>query len=74
MLIKAGALRGSVHELSDALSTQINHEIDELTLKKWFEEYCLRFQRYTPQWARESKDLFVTGSFISDENQRILQP
>ena len=38
------------------------HEIDEATLKKWFEECNLLYQRYIPQWAQESKDLFVTGS------------
>ena len=38
------------------------HEIDEATLKKWFEEFNLLYQRYIPQWAQESKDLFVTGS------------
>lgn len=61
-MIKTRVLHGSVHELYDALSTQINHEIDEATLKKWFEECNLLYQRYTPQWAQESKDLFVTGS------------
>jgi ubiquinone/menaquinone biosynthesis C-methylase UbiE len=67
LLIKTGILHGSVHELYDALSTQINHEIDESTLKKWFEDYRLLYQRYTPQWARESRDLFVTGSRIRSE-------
>jgi 2-polyprenyl-3-methyl-5-hydroxy-6-metoxy-1,4-benzoquinol methylase len=64
-LIKSGILHGSVHELYDTLSTQINHEIEESVLKGWFEEYNLKYQRYTPQWARNSRDLFVTGSKIS---------
>jgi 2-polyprenyl-3-methyl-5-hydroxy-6-metoxy-1,4-benzoquinol methylase len=59
-----GILHGSVHELYDALSTQINHEINELTLKQWFAENDLSYHRYTPQWAKASKDLFVTGSPI----------
>jgi hypothetical protein len=64
-LIKSGFLHGSVHELYDTLSTQINHEIEESVLKEWFEEYNLKYQRYTPQWAHNSRDLFVTGSKIS---------
>jgi 2-polyprenyl-3-methyl-5-hydroxy-6-metoxy-1,4-benzoquinol methylase len=64
-LIKTGFLHGSVHELYDTLSTQINHEIEESVLKGWFEEYNLKYQRYTPQWAHNSRDLFVTGSKIS---------
>ena len=64
-LIKSGILHGSVHELYDTLSTQINHEIEESVLKGWFEEYNLKYQRYTPQWAHNSRDLFVTGSKIS---------
>jgi 2-polyprenyl-3-methyl-5-hydroxy-6-metoxy-1,4-benzoquinol methylase len=59
-----GILHGSIHELYDALSTQINHEINELTLKQWFAENDLSYHRYTPQWAKASKDLFVTGSPI----------
>ena len=62
LLIKTGLLHGSVHELYDTLSTQINHEIKESILKQWFEEYNLKYQRYTPQWANKSRDLFVTGS------------
>jgi hypothetical protein len=62
-----GILHGSVHELYDALSTQINHEINELTLKQWFAENDLSYHRYTPQWAKASKDLFVTGSPISEK-------
>jgi ubiquinone/menaquinone biosynthesis C-methylase UbiE len=64
-LIRIGFLHGSVHELYDTLSTQINHEIEETVLKGWFEEYNLKYQRYTPQWAHNSRDLFVTGSKIS---------
>ena len=64
-LIKTGFLHGSVHELYDTLSTQINHEIEEAILKGWFEEYNLKYQRHTPQWAHNTRDLFVTGSKIS---------
>ena len=64
LFIKTGVLQGSVHEWYDALSTQINHEIEEPTVKQWFEEYRLLYKRYTPQWAHGSKDLFVTGSRI----------
>jgi 2-polyprenyl-3-methyl-5-hydroxy-6-metoxy-1,4-benzoquinol methylase len=60
-LSRIGILHGSVHELYDALSTQINHEINELNLKQWFAENDLSYHRYTPQWAKASKDLFVTG-------------
>jgi 2-polyprenyl-3-methyl-5-hydroxy-6-metoxy-1,4-benzoquinol methylase len=66
-LSRIGILHGSVHELYDALSTQINHEINELTLKQWFAENDLSYHRYTPQWAKASKDLFVTGSPIPYE-------
>ena len=62
LLTRIRITNGSVHELYDALSTQINHEINESTLKQWFEENSLLYQRYTPQWAKKSKDLFVTGS------------
>jgi 2-polyprenyl-3-methyl-5-hydroxy-6-metoxy-1,4-benzoquinol methylase len=61
MLIKMGILHGSVHELFDTLSTQINFEISEEELKKWFSRYNLTYHRYTPQWVKESRDLFVTG-------------
>ena len=64
LFIKTGVLHWSVHEVYDALSTQINHEIDEPTVKQWFEESHLLYKRYTPQWAHRSKDLFVTGSRI----------
>jgi hypothetical protein len=70
-LIKTGILHGSVHELYDSLSTQINHEIEESVLKRWFEEYNLKYQRYTPQWTRNSRDLFVTGSKISESTNKI---
>ncbi len=70
-LIKTGILHGSVHELYDSLSTQINHEIEESVLKRWFEEYNLKYKRYTPQWARNSRDLFVTGSKISESTNKI---
>ena len=62
LLTRIRILHGSIHELYDALSTQINHEINESTLKQWFEENGLLYQRYTPQWAKKSRDLFVTGS------------
>jgi len=61
MLIRMGFLHGSVHELFDTLSTQINFEISEEELKKWFSIYNLTYRRYTPQWVKESRDLFVTG-------------
>jgi ubiquinone/menaquinone biosynthesis C-methylase UbiE len=64
LFIKTGVLHGSVHEWYDALSTQINHEIEEPTVKQWFEEFRLLYKRYTPQWAHGSKDLFVTGTRI----------
>ena len=67
LLSKTGIIHGSIHELYDALSTQINHEIDESTLKQWFEEKGLSYNRYTPEWAKESKDLFVTGSRVLSE-------
>jgi 2-polyprenyl-3-methyl-5-hydroxy-6-metoxy-1,4-benzoquinol methylase len=71
LLSKTGIIHGSIHELYDALSTQINHEIDEITLKQWFKEKSLSYNRYTPEWAKASKDLFVTGSrFILKNNMK----
>ena len=67
LLTRFGIIHGSVHELYDALSTQINHEINELTFKQWFAENNLSYHRYTPQWAKASKDLFVTGAPIPSE-------
>jgi 2-polyprenyl-3-methyl-5-hydroxy-6-metoxy-1,4-benzoquinol methylase len=61
IMIKLGVLRGSVHELFDALSTQINYEIKRDELKKWFAHHALIYREYTPNWAMASKDLFVTG-------------
>ncbi|OLD41725.1 MAG: hypothetical protein AUI60_00715 [Thaumarchaeota archaeon 13_1_40CM_2_39_4] len=61
LLIRFGVLQGSVHALFDALSTRINHEISESTLKEWFLENDLEYRSYVPQWAKSSKDLFVTG-------------
>jgi 2-polyprenyl-3-methyl-5-hydroxy-6-metoxy-1,4-benzoquinol methylase len=62
MLIRIGILHGSVHELFDTLSTQINFEISEDEIKKWFSEHNLIYHRYTPQWAKTSRDIFVTGT------------
>ncbi len=62
MLIRIGILHGSVHELFDTLSTQINFEISEDEIKKWFSEHNLIYYRYTPQWAKTSRDIFVTGT------------
>ncbi|MGN6350941.1 MAG: class I SAM-dependent methyltransferase [Candidatus Nitrosocosmicus sp.] len=64
ILIKIGVLHGSVHELFDTLSTQINFEISEEELKKWFSQNNLAYRKYTPQWAKKSRDLFVTGTII----------
>ena len=36
LFIKTGILHGGVHEVYDALSTQINHEMDESSLKQLF--------------------------------------
>jgi 2-polyprenyl-3-methyl-5-hydroxy-6-metoxy-1,4-benzoquinol methylase len=69
LLIRTGILHGSVHELYDTLSTQINHEINESSLKQWFEDKNLLYNRYTPEWAKESRDLFVTGSKLPWEKQ-----
>ena len=62
ILIRTGIIHGSVHELFDTLSTQINFEISEDELKKWFYQYNLTFRKYTPQWVKKSRDLFVTGT------------
>ena len=69
LLTRIGVLHGSLHELYDTLSTQINHEINESSLKQWFEEKNLSYKRYTPEWAKESRDLFVTGSKLPWEKQ-----
>jgi 2-polyprenyl-3-methyl-5-hydroxy-6-metoxy-1,4-benzoquinol methylase len=66
-LVKSGILHGSIHELFDSLSTQINHEMSEHQLKKWFAEYGLEYHKYVPQWAKSSRDLFVSG-FIPAKN------
>ena len=71
LLSQTRIIHGSIHELYDALSTQINHEIDEITLKQWFNEKDLSYNRYTPEWAKASKDLFVTGSsFLLKNNMK----
>lgn len=64
ILIRIGVLHGSVHELFDTLSTQINFEIAEEELRKWFSQNNLTYRKYTPKWANKSRDLFVTGSRI----------
>jgi 2-polyprenyl-3-methyl-5-hydroxy-6-metoxy-1,4-benzoquinol methylase len=64
LLIRIGILHGSIHELFDTLSTQINFEITEDELKKWFSQNNLTYRKYTPKWANKSRDLFVTGSSI----------
>jgi 2-polyprenyl-3-methyl-5-hydroxy-6-metoxy-1,4-benzoquinol methylase len=65
MLIKMRILCGSVHELFDTLSTQINFEIPEEELKKWFYQNNLTYRKYVPQWVKKSRDLFVTGTKIN---------
>jgi hypothetical protein len=65
LLIKLNILHGSVHELFDALSPRINHEISESLLKEWFAEAGLEYRQYVPQWAKGSRDLFATGKRIS---------
>jgi 2-polyprenyl-3-methyl-5-hydroxy-6-metoxy-1,4-benzoquinol methylase len=66
VLIKVGVLQGSVHELFDALSTQINYEIKQDELKKWFAQHAITYRQYTPNWASASKDLFITGTRTTD--------
>ena len=61
VLIKVGLIHGSVHGWFDALSPKINHEISEITLRKWFAANDLEYRHYTPQWVKSSKDIFVTG-------------
>lgn len=67
-LVKLGILHGSIHELFDSLSTQINYEIPETELKSWFEERNLNYICHTPQWAKASRDLFVTGKKVLTKN------
>jgi ubiquinone/menaquinone biosynthesis C-methylase UbiE len=66
LLVKLGILHGSVHELFDALSPKINHEITEPSLKEWFRAAGLEYRQHVPQWARGSRDLFATGRRIHE--------
>jgi 2-polyprenyl-3-methyl-5-hydroxy-6-metoxy-1,4-benzoquinol methylase len=68
LMIKIGVLHGDVHEWFDALSPKINYEINESDLQKWFNSSGLNYKRYTPQWAKESGDIFATGWKIPDIN------
>ncbi|MDE1816516.1 MAG: methyltransferase domain-containing protein [Thaumarchaeota archaeon] len=68
LLVRLGILHGSIHELFDSLSTQINHEIPETELRSWFEEHNLSYMHHTPQWSKTSRDLFVTGKKIGIKN------
>jgi 2-polyprenyl-3-methyl-5-hydroxy-6-metoxy-1,4-benzoquinol methylase len=54
-------LHGNVHELFDALSPKINHEISESSLKEWFSAAGLEYRQHVPRWAGGSRDLFATG-------------
>ena len=55
LFIKTRVLHGSVHEVYDALSTQINHEMDESSLKQLFTMNDLFYYKYTPQWIKKAK-------------------
>lgn len=64
LLIKIGVLHGDAHEWFDALSPRINHEISESQLLRWFDSNGLDYKRYTPKWAKRSRDIFATGRKI----------
>lgn len=64
-LIKAGIMHGDVHQWFDILSPRINHEIGNLEIQNWFSVNGLTYNRYTPQWAEESGDIFATGRKIN---------
>lgn len=68
LLIKMNLLHGNVHELFDALSPKINHEISETCIKEWFVANGLQYRKYVPKWAQRSRDLFVTGKLLNNPN------
>lgn len=68
LLIKINVLHSNVHELFDALSPKINHEISETSMKNWFAAEGLEYRQYVPRWVRRSSDLFITGHLFHDIN------